>query len=387
MLAGKHNSRSVDVQSSSSFELLYSFKGLNSDGANPHAPPVLFHGWLYGTTEYGGTGSCALGCGSIYAVDLSTGNEKLVYSFTQGNGQKFPVGAYPLQSVTFVRGSLYGTAPFGGTGKALEGDGTIFRLSLSNGAAKAVHNFNNIDGGYPTSELVLVGGFLYGTALGGETGAKNSCPRGCGVTYDIDPQSHQYRVVSQFGSKGGSVPMAGLVFVKGLLYGTTATGGMHGRGTVFQINPKTGLRQIVHSFAGADGADPRATLIFWNGLLYGTTARGGANNSGTVYSLNPSTASERVLLSFNHRNGAQPLGALTPDKGLMYGTTSAGGSEGEGTIFSVNPATGAEIVLHNFVSTDGAMPQAGLTLVNGVLYGTTLIGGQFNNGSVFSIAP
>jgi uncharacterized repeat protein (TIGR03803 family) len=44
----------------------------------------------------------------------------------------------------------------------------------------------------------------------------------------------------------------------------------------------------VHSFGkGNDGASPVAGLINVGGVLYGTTSEGGGANAGTVFSLSP----------------------------------------------------------------------------------------------------
>jgi len=45
-------------------------------------------------------------------------------------------------------------------------------------------------------------------------------------------------VLYSFGSSGdGALPRAGLINVKGTLYGTTEVGGASGYGTVFSVSP------------------------------------------------------------------------------------------------------------------------------------------------------
>ena len=69
----------------------------------------------------------------------------------------------------------------------------------------------------------------------------------------------------------GLYPEAGLVDVKGTLYGTTEVGGTHDDGAVFSLDPTTGAETVVYSFAGEpDGYLPFARLIDVNGKLYGT---------------------------------------------------------------------------------------------------------------------
>lgn len=56
-------------------KVLYSFVGYPNDGASPVATLVDVNGTLYGTTQYGGSGSCTrprrgyfLGCGTVFAL-------------------------------------------------------------------------------------------------------------------------------------------------------------------------------------------------------------------------------------------------------------------------------------------------------------------------------
>ena len=70
-----------------------------------------------------------------------------------------------------------------------------------------------------------------------------------------------FRVLHAFrgGGTDGANPMAGLLEIKGRLYGTTAEGGAYGGsnysgGTVFSVNVATGNERVLHSFGGsADG--------------------------------------------------------------------------------------------------------------------------------------
>ncbi len=68
-----------------------------------------------------------------------------------------------------------------------------------------------------------------------------------------------------------------MIDVNGTLYGTTLRGGAYGRrgdGTVFSITT-SGTEKVLHSFGkGSDGVDPEAGLIDVKGTLYGTTSEG-----------------------------------------------------------------------------------------------------------------
>ena len=91
--------------------------------------------------------------------------------------------------------------------------------------------------------------------------------------------------------------MAGLVKLKGKLYGTTANGGAYHGGTVFSIALASGKEKVVYAFCALqrcdDGAAPSAGLIAVNGTLYGTTEAGGTGDpnyaigGGTVFAITP----------------------------------------------------------------------------------------------------
>lgn len=218
------------------------------------------------------------------------------------------------------------------------------------------------------------------------------------VTLEIRP-ALSYRTLYRFAGPpdDGSYPSAGLINVKGTLYGTTSQGGTSGDGTVFRISTG-GAEQVLYSFKGSlDGAAPVAGLIDVKGTLYGTTGGGGASGNGTVFRISTAGA-EKVLYSFaNLPDGAYPAAALIDVKGKLYGTTAAGGSsycgvtppsgDGCGIVFRIS-TTGTEKVLYRFEGgSDGAFPYAGLTNLNGTLYGTTDDNGGYyvGNGVVFSI--
>jgi uncharacterized repeat protein (TIGR03803 family) len=196
----------------------------------------------------------------------------------------------------------------------------------------------------------------------------------------------------------GTVPYAGLINVKDTLYGTTYYGGANSFGTVFSLTP-SGTETVLHSFAGhenGDGLEPEAGLISVKGTLYGTTYGGGTYYYGTVFKITRG-GTETVLHSFGGSgDGTYPYAGMINVKGTLYGTTVAGGPStcryytltGCGTVFSITPS-GTERVLHSFAggSGDGANPYAGLINVKGTFYGTTAGGGANDDGIVFSLKP
>ena len=205
---------------------------------------------------------------------------------------------------------------------------------------------------------------------------------------------HAYRVLHSFGGSGdGMNPYAGLIDVKGTLYGTTVKGGANNAGTVFEIT-KTGTETVLHSFgASGDGVQPESGLVEIKGTLYGTTRAGGAYYLGTVFSITTG-GTEKLVHSFgyNYTDGVWPYARMIDVRGTLYGTTQQGGpypcgySFGCGTVFSVT-TSGSEKVLYSFGKhrEDGRLPEAGLIEVNGSFYGTTPYGGEYGRGTVFNI--
>jgi uncharacterized repeat protein (TIGR03803 family) len=95
-------------------------------------------------------------------------------------------------------------------------------------------------------------------------------------------QAAGYQVLYAFkGGRDGSEPQTRLVYAAGRLYGTTLGGGSttcgsDGCGTVFSVNLTTGAEAVAHAFrGGSDGSEPQAGLVYVRGLLYGTTFQGG----------------------------------------------------------------------------------------------------------------
>ena len=292
-----------------SYGLLYFFGGA-PDGGEPYSDLINVDQMLYGTTYIGGMNDS----GSVFTVTRS-GKEAVLYSFKGRSGD----GAFPIGGLLNVNGTLYGTTAFGGAGTCY-------------------------DSGFPEQ---------------------------CGTVFAIT-KSGRETVLHRFGvaSGDGTIPFAGLINVKGTLYGTTTSGGANGLGTVFTMT-KSGNETVRYSFKPAreDGAYPYARLIDVSGALVGTTLEGGTYGAGTVFSIS-GAGKERVLHSFGGpHDGAFPYDNLLNVNGTLYGTTSAGGaSRGlQGTVFSMT-RSGKESVLHSFAgSGDGANPVAGLIDVKGSL--------------------
>ena len=268
----------------SSYQILYSLSARH--GAYPAAALLDVNGTLYGTTSAGGGYGCVYGytyyggCGTVFGI-TTRGKEKVLYRFL-GQWNFPPDGWNPQAGLVDVNGTLYGTTAESFIGCNRTGAcGTVYSVS-SSGTETGLYAFKrSSDGTRPQASLIDVNGVLYGTAGGGGGG---SC--GCGTVFSVTT-SGQETVLHRFaGGTGsdGAYPSAGLLDVKGVLYGTTESGGdapcpelNYNCGTVFIITPG-GLEKVLYNFQGPShsaGAQPTSSLIYAKGMLYGTTYSGG----------------------------------------------------------------------------------------------------------------
>jgi uncharacterized repeat protein (TIGR03803 family) len=258
---------------------------------------------FYGTTLDGGTGTCGTsgaGCGTVFSVTPS-GKETVLHSFAGGQDGDFPTGSLfysngKLYGTTEIGGGGGGSACTNSSGGPA-GCGTIFSVSTS-GKEQVLYSFTGgSDGAFPDGGLIDVNGALYGMAGGG--GGKG-CDGGCGTLFDISTSGKFHGIHSFQGPPNdGASPFGKLTNVKGTLYGTTQQGGKStactgttgtaGCGVVFRVTT-SGKETMLYSFeGGSDGATPITTLLYLNGVLYGTTYNGGSGSCssgcGTVFSL------------------------------------------------------------------------------------------------------
>jgi uncharacterized repeat protein (TIGR03803 family) len=377
----------AQAQTYYSESVLHSFS-LGSDGGYPWAGLVQdAKGNLYGTTSMGG----ALMAGTVFKVS-SKGDETVLYTF---EGSKD--GGTPYADlIQDAKANLYGTTYVGGAFNR----GVVFKVS-SKGTETVLYTFTGgADGGSPYAGLVRdAKENLYGTTSSGGSFSNS------GVVFKVSSKGKEAVLYTFTGGVDGGNPYAGLVQdAKGILYGTTLTGGdlscnpPYGCGTVFKVT-KTGKETVLDTFTGgADGGYPYAGLVQdAEGNLYGTTVEGGdlacnpPYGCGTAFKVTK-TGKETVLYSFTGgADGGYPYAGLVRDaKGNLYGTTSTGGALEAGVVFRVS-SKGKETVLYTFTGgVDGASPLVLGRLVQdekGRLYGTTELGGASTFGTVFKLIP
>jgi uncharacterized repeat protein (TIGR03803 family) len=346
--------------------VLYRFCTLTdcADGASSYAGLIFdAAGNLYGTTVYGG----AYGGGVVFKLAPNADGswtESVLHSFCSLT--KCADGSFPSASLIFdTAGNLYGTTVMGGA----HDFGTVFQLTAtanSRWKEKVLHHFTGgKDGASPSASLIFdTAGNLYSTTMfRGAFGTGNAfrlTPKTDGSWREI--VLYSFCTLTNCGD--GAEPFAGLIFDQGgNLYGTTWVGGSRGScpdsgsgcGVVFELTPNSEGRwkeRVVHRFTGgAQGGEPRAGLVFDHaGNLYGTAELGGALSlckfagragCGVVFKLTPNSNgawTETVLHHFVDHPGARPLAAPILDAaGNLYGTTLGDGTTTHGSVFEITP--------------------------------------------------
>jgi uncharacterized repeat protein (TIGR03803 family) len=400
---------------------LHGFNGTNGEG--PVAGVSIGgDGILYGTTTYGGlTTNCNSGCGVVYSLTPPTTQgapwkAQDLYRFTGGADGGWPYGGIAIGS----NGVLYGATTIKGDGF---GTVFSLTPPSSPGGAWTLNTIwtfsGGSDGAGPYGGVVIgSGGVLYGTT---NSGGNSSLGVVFSLTPPASPGGvwtetvlHQFTFTGDDGF-ASVAPLA--IGAGGVLYGTTESGGAFEGGTVFSVTPPAiagdaWTEAVLHSFAGgSDGSLPTAGVtVNAKGILFGTTNTGGgsnncANDCGTVYALVPPTVSgaiwtEKILYSFsNGANGANPYGGVAIGAGgVLYVATPQGGDQsctgGCGTVISLTPPASAggewtPALVYSFTGgNDGGYPEDTLALSSkGLFYGTAGIGGPSEKGTVFSLKP
>jgi uncharacterized repeat protein (TIGR03803 family) len=333
------------ISTSGTLTTMYNFCSQGcADGFGPSVLVQGFDGAFYGTTNGGG----ATDAGTVFKFTPS-GTLTTLYSFCSQNG--CDDGTTPQGGLVQASdGNFYGTTEAYGPSSY----GTIFKITPG-GTLTTVHSFCSqsgcADGGRPEAGLVEgLDGDLYGTT--GFGGANRNCPAGCGTVFKITLTGTLTTLHSFAGyPTEGYVPSTALVqAANGDLYGTTlggASGAPNGAGTVFKITP-SGTLTTLYSFCSQifcpDGADPLGGLVQGtDGSFYGTTSRG-AYGGGTIFRITPS-GTLTTIYSFCTQNGcadgSKSDATLIQDtNGDFYGATSAGGANFKGTVFSLSVGLG-----------------------------------------------
>lgn len=295
--------------------------------------------------------------GAHFGVKHTTA-ESTLYAFMGGNDGEGPNGL-----VADGAGAFYGTTVAGGPAYCANhfytGCGTVFKLAPS---GSSYHEsiwwwFSNQTGAgaYPNGSLIDVNGVLYGTTAFGGIGSFLS---GYGTVFDVTAQYIENTLYQFTGGSDGYAVTGGVTADSaGALYGTTAGGGTYRLGNVYRLTPISGgyTNTVLYSFTGGnDGQYPNGDVIDVNGTLFGTTC--GQTIASTVYKLTPSGSGykESTLHTFGGKGDGEcppPNSGVISVKGVLYGTTYYGGGACNcGTAYKLTPAGSGykERVLYKF---------------------------------------
>ncbi len=371
LLAGSHldGQTFTQLHSLTSAEGVYLYGGLvqGSDGN------------FYGSAQQGG----AHAVGDIFKITPG-GALSVLYSFGSVPGD----GSSPYGLMRGSDGNFYGTTLQGGS----NGHGTIFKITPA-GILTTLYSVgsNATDGNFPQAALALgTDGNFYGTTYFGGAGNSGTVFK---LTTDGTPAGTTFTTIYSFSAESGGANSDGgnpasrghlLQRSDGNFYGTTQAGGSTSGGTIFKITP-AGVLTTLYVFGShaGDGQSPLANLVQdSSGVLYGTTASGGLA-AGTAFRVitdgSAAGTTLTTLYSFlNSTNGGAPDCPLVLDAdGNLYGMTDLGGTSGgdssnSGTLFQVTPA-GAITTFYSFGTKPGeGQPHAGLVRgTDGAYYGTT----------------
>jgi len=351
----------------SDYAVVHNFVGGDADG--PYSALIKgCDGALYGTTFWGGSS----GDGTVFKLNLDGSGYRVLHNFEAGFGDGWAPSASVMQASD---GYLYGTTEYGGS----DGVGTVFKLNTDGSGYGVLHSFStNEDAGqYPQSAVVQgSNGTLYGTAASsgsygdGAVFKLNTNGSDFTLLHTFEASNANNFAIS---------PAGLLVGRDGALYGVITFGGSYGYGAIYRLSRDGTSYTVLHEFTnffGTDGAYPSGTLVQGNdGTLYGMTsatvfqiktngtgfavlhgvatgyyysgfspalvqdrdgALYGTSNDGTVFRIYPSGLTYEVIYTFSGGAdaGQVPNGPLVVGgDGALYGTTPAGGPFRSGTAF------------------------------------------------------
>jgi len=254
------------------YKTLHKFHG--KDGSLPYSSLVLdTAGSLYGTASHGG----AYGYGVVFKLTSNPDGrwtESVLYSFGGATD-----GIYPGAPLLFdSAGNLYGTTRYGGAGTCVSGYsgcGTVFELTPNpdgSWSETVLYSFTGVPDGFVPAFGGMVfdeSGNLYGTTHYGGNVSTN-CTNGCGTVFELEANpdgSWTESVLYRFDEPNGWNAFGPVVLDAGNIYGITSNGGGYrgpdcldypGCGAVFELTPNpdgSWTENILHFFTGQENGD------------------------------------------------------------------------------------------------------------------------------------
>jgi len=215
------------AQGSWNINVLYRFMG-GSDGQYPEDGVVMDRsGNLYGSTFLGGADSV----GTVYELTqgASAWTETVLHSFAGGND-----GEYPTVPVVDPSGNVFGATTEEGANR----DGTVFELQPTGSGGfsySIIYQFNSLATAPCDAECGFIldsAGNLYSAGGGGMNGG--------GTIFELSPSNGSWNltVLWDLTEQESDEPSSRLIFdAQGNLYGTTEYGGPGNDGNVWQLTP------------------------------------------------------------------------------------------------------------------------------------------------------
>lgn len=335
---------------------------------------------LWGVSTFGSS-TCK---GSIFKLNIKTDVVEKIFEF--GEDQ---LGTNPWANLMQAfNGKLYGMTTYGGDFTK----GVLYEYNISARKYTKLIDFDGVNkGSEPMGELMQASnGKLYGMTSKGGT-------NDLGILFEYDINTKKFEKKLDFdGSNKGSTPEYHLIEpIKGRLFGTILSGGVHDSGVLFEFNYITEKFTKLIDFNADNDAitgHPRAIIQASNGKIYGRTTVGGPTYNGGIFEYDIQSKSFNLKVYFK-REGIKPYGGssiLTEySEGVFYSLSNEGGANSTGTLFMYDLESNqisTKIDLEN-IST-GISPINGLFKAsNGLLYGTISYGGEKDNGTIISYAP
>jgi uncharacterized repeat protein (TIGR03803 family) len=315
----------------SSYSRILYFTG-TSNGSFPHGSLIFDGTYLYGMTKEGGANDS----GTVFKIKPDgSGYLKLLDFAGSSNGRN------PYGSLYYDGTYLYGMTEYGGTGAR----GTVFKILPDGTGYVKLHDFSaTLNGTFPRGSLISDGTFLYGmTRMGGITNL--DCSTGCGTIFKIKPDGSGFLKIYDFVETNGSNPFGSLIYDSTYLYGVTYTGGANGDGTIFKIKPDgSGYVRLLDFLFGFAGRGAYGTLAFDGTYLYGMTYQGGHSGTylGNIYGIRTDGSGFIEPLTFSGPDGGYPQQSLIYEGGCLYGMTETRGANNYGVIFKYCLTTGID---------------------------------------------
>ena len=262
-------------------KVLYNFTG-QLDGSNPQSGVILdSSGNLYGTNPV------AWGTNGGVVFKLSPSENEWTYTVIYGiefiNAQYFTPGL-----VMDGNGNLFGAAGL-----------DVFELTPNGGAwdSTILHTFPGSGYAFEGTPVLDQSGDIYGTMM---HIAKRGRQWKSGEVYQLTRKNGVWKSKTLYSWPSGTGPRGGVVLdSSGNVYGANFGGGTYGQGRVFELlKPAKGNKyseRDLWNFCdltpecqnSRGGALPLDGVILSGGNLYGTTSTGGTTNGGVIFEIIP----------------------------------------------------------------------------------------------------